>query len=447
MKKILIVEDDQLVATAYKKRFTETGYAVEWAPDGLEGIKMVTVVKPDLVLLDLLMPRLDGIEVLKYIRAHPDLKHLPVIVFSNSYMTNLVENAWRAGADQCLMKASTTPAQLFDVVNKAIQKATARLTAPTAPSSAPPPAIPAARPQGMPAPLPMTPPPSAARPLAPAVPQGAPIVPLPPRTATQPPFVVPGVPLAAASHSQPEVDPEFQAQIRQLFLASAPAKLAAVSEAANAFVQDQGSSMQLPLLMDLFRKVHSLTGNAAVSGCAAIAHYASTFEAFLQELQQKPKFINASTARTVAQSVEFMGFLFQQPESPAPSSSGISFLVVDGDAMSAQALALALEKGEYQSTLTSDPAQALFTLASDTFNAVVIATDLSGMSGFELCAQLQALPDHARTPVIFVTPLSQFSSHESPEVLGENDLLAKPFLLIELTLKAVTHVERARLEK
>jgi len=74
---------------------------------------------------------------------------------------------------------------------------------------------------------------------------------------------------------------------------------------------------------------------------------------------------------------------------------------------------------------------------------------------FNVTWTLRAVPSSATTgvysdpvaPVIFVTPLSQFSSHESPEVLGENDLLAKPFLLIELTLKAVTHVERARLEK
>src|SRR6185503_14388257 len=129
-----IVEDDQLVASAYKKRFQEAGFAVEWAPDGLEGIKMVTAVLPDVVLLDLLMPRLDGIEVLKYIRGHAELKHLPVVVFSNSYMTNLVENAWRAGADQCLMKASTTPAQLFDAVDKAIQKAAARAQMPAGPA-------------------------------------------------------------------------------------------------------------------------------------------------------------------------------------------------------------------------------------------------------------------------------------------------------------------------
>src|SRR6186713_1547848 len=126
MNKILIVEDDQLVATAYRRRFKDAGWQAEWAPDGVEGIKAVGLLKPDVVLLDLLMPRLDGIEVLKYIRAHPDLKNLPVVVFSNSYMTNLIERAWRAGADQCLMKAATTPQALFDAIGKAMQTAAER---------------------------------------------------------------------------------------------------------------------------------------------------------------------------------------------------------------------------------------------------------------------------------------------------------------------------------
>jgi CheY-like chemotaxis protein len=440
MKKILIVEDDQLVATAYKKRFAETGYAVEWASDGLEGIKMVTVVKPDVVLLDLLMPRLDGIEVLKYIRAHPELKHTPVVVFSNSYMTNLVENAWRAGADQCLMKASTTPAQLFDVVNKAIQKAAARKATPEAsPTPAPTPA-------SYPAVVPLVPAAPAApsvRPFAGPVTAGAPVSPLEPRRVSQTSFVV--APTAPGSPMQPEVDPEFQAQIRQLFLAGAPAKLAAVRDAAVAFVQDQGSSMQIPLLADLFRKVHSLTGNAAVSGCAAIAYYSSTFEALLQELQQKPKFINASTVRTVAKAVEFVEVLFQHAETPSPAAAASSILIVDAEETSAQAIALAIEKAGYQSVVVGDPAEALATLVSGGFSGAVIAAALPGMSGVELSAQMRALSDHAGTPVILVTPLAGFHAHASPEVLGENDLLAAPFLLVELALKAVTHVEGRRL--
>jgi CheY-like chemotaxis protein len=478
MKKILIVEDDQLVASAYKKRFGEAGYAVEWAPDGLEGIKMVSATKPDIVLLDLLMPRLDGIEVLKYIRSHPDLKHLPVVVFSNSYMTNLVENAWRAGADQCLMKASTTPAQLFDAVNKAMQKAATRASMPApAGGAAVAPITPLARPTapvtgilppGAPVtPLvrPIAPPPSAAP--APFVPPVSPIKkslgdqpmfvipgasdpsPAPPMTA---PAALPAVPPAMEKATIPaaalEADPEFQAQIRQLFVGSAPGKLAAVRDAANAFVQDQGSSMQLPLLIDLFRKVHSLTGNAAVAGCARIAHYASIFEAFLQELQQKPKFINQSSARSVLKAVELVELLFQRNDEPAAGAAApAAWLVVDADAMSSQAAVMALEKGELKASVAVEPTEALGLLASEPFAAVVMAANLPGMDAFELCAQMQALPACAETPVLIVTTLADFATHSHPEVLGENEVIAAPYLLIELALKAVTVVERAKLRK
>ena len=245
-----------------------------------------------------------------------------------------------------------------------------------------------------------------------------------------------------------EADPEFQAQIRQLFVGSAPGKLAAVREAANAFVQDQGSSMQLPLLIDLFRKVHSLTGNAAVAGCARIAHHASMFEAFLQELQQKPKFINQSTARTVVKVVEFVELLFQHSDEPAPDASApASVLVVDGDSMSSQAAVMALEKGELKASVAAEPTQALALLASEPFAAVVMAVNLPGMDAFELCAQMQALPACAQTPVLIVTTLADFEAHSHPEVLGENDVITAPYLLIELALKAVTAVERARLRK
>lgn len=455
MRKILIVEDDQLVASAYRKRFGEAGYTVDWAPDGLEGIKMVGAIKPDVVLLDLLMPRLDGIEVLKYIRTHPDLKNLPVVVFSNSYMTNLVESAWRNGADQCLMKASTTPAQLFDAVDKAMQKAAARSAAGSAAAVPVAQITPLAKPMGG---------------LAPALPAQS--LPTPPSRPVTAPFSPPIMPLgskvpapasgfgttmtsrtAAAApmpgaSAMPQVDPEFQAQIRQLFLSSAPAKLSSVGEAAAAFVQDQGSSMQLPLLADLFRRVHSLTGNAAVAGCTAIAHFASTFEAFLQELQQKPKFINASTIRTVTRSVETIEGLFKI--SQAGGNDGgkhASVLVVTADVMSSQTIGMALEKANLESTIANDPAQAVALAGAGTFSAVVMTVNFPGLSGFELCAQMQMQGTFGRTPVLFISDLKDFDAHSNPEVVGENDIMASPYLLIELSLKALTLVEGSRLQR
>ena len=214
------------------------------------------------------------------------------------------------------MKASTTPAQLFDAVNKAMAKAAARVSA--SPAGAPAaPITPLARPVPGTTPVAPVSAPAPAR-LASPQPITAPVSPLSPR----PPAQAAPSPSGTSFAQKPaiEVDPEFQAQIRQLFLAGAPGKLTAVREASQAFLQDAGSSMQLPLLADLFGKVHSLTGNAAVAGCTQIAHYASTFEALLQELQQKPKFINDSTARTISIAVEFLETLFLRAAKPAPAA-------------------------------------------------------------------------------------------------------------------------------
>ncbi len=500
MKKILIVEDDQLVATAYRKRFKDAGWDVEWAPDGVEGIKQVGIMKPDVVLLDLLMPRLDGIEVLKYIRGNPDLRHLPVVVFSNSYMTNLIENAWRAGADQCLMKASTTPQSLFDSIAKAIQKAAARVAAsgspvgpggpaavrgpaapvtPLAPSLSPavpvdprrtvPPSAVGVQPNFVPAVQPLANP--ALRSAGPAqagLPKGNPATPLPsgvfPVSETLPPASAPtpsvatapaglaslgydtAVTPAPAPATALTVDPEFQAQIRQLFVAGAPAKLDGIRKIALNIAENPAAATA-EQITDLFRKVHSLTGNAAVAGCSAIAHHASTFEAFLQELQQKPRFVNASTVRTVLQGLDFVSLLFEHALDGEPPDLGRRILVLDGDPMSGQAIALTLEKAGFRTHMAGDTEEALKLGAAECFDLIVAAAELPDMTGFEACSQLQSLPGCVHAPVLYVSSGAEFAACSKPEVLGGNDIIARPFLIIELTLKAIILLETRRFQR
>lgn len=505
MKKILIVEDDHVVATAYRKRFKDAGWGVEWAADGVEGIKAVGTYKPDVILLDLLMPRLDGIEVLKYIRSNPDLRHLPVVVFSNSYMTNLIENAWRAGADQCLMKGSTTPQSLFDAIGKAMQKAASRRPGETGPSvgqweaagtagpAAPRPAappgsmsvpfvavepirpaapikprpdsVPAVQPLNYPGGLLVSPPANApAEPLSPPVvsspadpgtgfdsptDQPDPVVPdLPPPVAPAHAGLVSSLPPAAELSSARTVDPEFQAEIRQLFVGGGPAKLEAMRSLALALgtLPSDPSEVATGRIAELFRKIHSLTGNAAVAGCPAIAHHASTFEAFLQELQQKPRFINASTVRTVSKALDFCSLLFRYALDGDPPDLARRILIVDGDPMSGQAIALTLEKQGLRTHLAGDPIEAMTLASTENFDLIVAATELPGMSGFEACAQLQTLPGTAGVPVLFVTPNDQFEAHANPEVIGANDVIARPFLIIELTLKADILLETRRFQ-
>ena len=98
MKTIFLVEDDPVVVKVYAAKFQREGFRVELAEDGLVAMKKLLQVKPDIIVLDLMMPKLNGVDVLKYIRATPELKKTPVIILSNAHMTSLAQEAAEVGA-------------------------------------------------------------------------------------------------------------------------------------------------------------------------------------------------------------------------------------------------------------------------------------------------------------------------------------------------------------
>src|SRR5471032_2123188 len=120
MKKILIVEDNQVVANVYRNKLAVEGYQVEIAADGETGLKVMRTFKPDMIILDLMLPKMTGVDVIKQIRSEEDFSRLPVIVFSNTYLTNLIQEAWKAGATKCLSKASCSPKEVLDLVRNTI---------------------------------------------------------------------------------------------------------------------------------------------------------------------------------------------------------------------------------------------------------------------------------------------------------------------------------------
>ena len=103
--KILIIEDDQMVANIYRNKFAHKGFNAETAPDGEVGLELVGSFRPDVVLLDLALPRLSGLEVMRSIRAQKEFEELPIIVFSNTYLTQLVQDAWKANLKDASGKA------------------------------------------------------------------------------------------------------------------------------------------------------------------------------------------------------------------------------------------------------------------------------------------------------------------------------------------------------
>ena len=119
MKTIILVENDPVVIKVYGSEFELEGFGVEVAPDGLVALKMLTAVRPDVVVVDMTIPKSHGTDVIKYIRSTPALKTIPVVILTKAYMTmtSLVQQAAAIGADMALLKSSCTPGQLLEVIN------------------------------------------------------------------------------------------------------------------------------------------------------------------------------------------------------------------------------------------------------------------------------------------------------------------------------------------
>jgi len=109
---ILIVEDEAIIAELYSISLERAGYRVVVAGDGVAGLEAVSTAKPDFIFLDIRMPRLDGVEVLKRLAGSAETRDIPVVVLSNFDEPGLVKQTLGLGAKEHLVKAGLVPAEL-----------------------------------------------------------------------------------------------------------------------------------------------------------------------------------------------------------------------------------------------------------------------------------------------------------------------------------------------
>ena len=277
MKKILIIEDDQIIANVYRNKLVVEGYLAEITSDGEAGLKMTRTFQPDAIVLDLMLPKMSGVEVIKQIRGDPALSKLPIIVLSNTYSTNLMQDAWKAGATKCISKINCSPKIMLELMRNVIGCGEA---------------ISHARPKT----------------------EG--------ESATKPAQVAGGA------------DAEFQAEFRKTFIAGLPATLTVLRTALQSLVKADTEAARLEHIHELYSRINAVSSNAGLAGLVAIAHMAAALEALLKELNEKPKNINASTLRTVATAVDFFDFLFDHGTRPEKRElPPASILVVDDEAL------------------------------------------------------------------------------------------------------------------
>jgi CheY-like chemotaxis protein len=405
-KRVLMVDDDPLVLRVYKESLGRHGLEVETVGDGLAAMKALRTSNPDVVVLDLMMPKFSGVEVLKFIRADPDLALLPVVVLSNSYMDDLARAAAAAGVQKSLLKVRCTPSILLGAIQEAF--------------SSPPAAGGPEQGLALEAPL--------------GAPELEPVAPAPEPAETPPPV------------DRVADEEALRLKARRDFLRNAEAAAANLRELFQACTTAQTPKELGLRVQDFYRRVHFLSAAAGLAQFHRLAQISTALEALLFQVLDQPARMSPSVSRTLAAAVEFMEELFRRAAELEPEPAlEWQALVVDDEPLANRLVVWALRQAGLAARSVESPRAALQLLVEKHYDLILLDVELPEMDGFELCRRLRGLPGYEQVPVIYVTVHGDFEHRSQGALAGGNDLLAKPILPMELAVKAVMHLLKAQL--
>ena len=120
MARILLIDDDSVLLKLYSTRLTADKHIVDTAANGEEGYEKIRLARPDVIVLDLLMPKVNGFTFLETLNKYPDLQKIPKIIFSSVANQEQIERLKALGIKIFLNKIETTPTQLVGVINQII---------------------------------------------------------------------------------------------------------------------------------------------------------------------------------------------------------------------------------------------------------------------------------------------------------------------------------------
>ena len=201
------------------------------------------------------------------------------------------------------------------------------------------------------------------------------------------------------------------------------------------------------MLTYLFFEMGVLKDESNFPEALPVWQLSSALEGLLKQLTGTTKSITPSTLRTVAGGLDLLNDLCAPDSQPGlPTDRHFRLLVVDDDLISRQGLSHALRKAFSQPDLAEDGKTALAQASLQAYDVIFLDVQMPGMDGFELCTKIRDTALNRTTPIVFVTIHSDFEARCKSTLSGGNDLMGKPFLAFEVTVKALTLALRRQLQ-
>jgi CheY-like chemotaxis protein len=410
MKAILFVDDDVLIGQVYKDLLETNGFKVHLAHDGEAALDLISNVRADLVVLDMFLPKVPGLEVLRTIRNNPDSASLPVVVFSNSYLQAMMKAAKAAGATRCLSKSDCPPEHLLGILREILANLPDR---PDAPATQPmagnteisqPPASP---------PVAVTPSQTSAPPVSSLRNE---------EETTE----VPGS----------DTPPGSQEEIRDAFIRAMPEKIVACRQRLEKLL-NLSELERVPLLAELYQGLHQLSSRAGVVGFAEVGKMTGALEGLIREIFEEPHLINDSSLSAISHAfamlIEMLGSPVQRTGMDRPPVC----LIVDDDPISRDSILSGLLSVGLPGISVGHPAIALQLIRDNQFELIFLDVDMPEKNGYEICQEVRRSFLNRQTPVLFVTNMGDFQNRTHSLAMGGTDFIAKPFLPLELGLRAL----------
>ena len=361
-KTILILDDDQPASQGYREKLQAQGFKVELTAAFDATLQVFKNTAVDLAILDLCLPGINVVELIKNIRSDSGVPSTPIIALSNPYLGTLTQAAVEAGATKCLAQVDTTPERLLELVRELGVSASPKVEAPEGNQEKP---------------------------------------------------------------SSNLLINRFQIM----------AKLRASYQN---FTRTEREDLLRAALLQMHRQLRLLTGSANVLALHKIVQLSTALEALLVELYTEPAKITASVVRTMAHSIETLASLFDRPANSQDDAIPSKILVVDDEVIARQLICAAVGRADLEAVDLDDPLAAQRLLKRERFDLIFLDVEMPGLTGLELCAKIRAMEPNRSTPIVFVTSHSDFGSRAQSALSGGNDFIAKPFLLVEVALKALT---------